>query len=66
MTEKPNPAEFNLEAFIEVSRKAHELHGSHGWNAHQYAAKLAAVALAKGATEEYEFWKRVEGSLTPR
>jgi hypothetical protein len=52
--------------YIEVSRKAHELRHSHGWNAHKYAAKLAAEALAEGKTEECEFWKAVEATLKPR
>jgi hypothetical protein len=33
---------------IEVGRKAHELAARHGWNAHKYAAKIAAEALAAG------------------
>jgi hypothetical protein len=52
--------------YIEVGRKAHELSHAHGWNAHTYAAKLAAAALAEGEIEEYGFWKRVEAALTPR
>jgi hypothetical protein len=52
--------------FIEVSRKAHELNGSHGRNAPAYAAKLAAAALAEGETDEHEFWKRVEAALMLR
>ncbi len=66
MTDKHNSADAKLDAFIEVGRKAHELRDSHGWNAHKYAANLAAAALAERAAEEHEFWKRVEGSLTPR
>jgi hypothetical protein len=52
--------------WADVSRKAHELSDRHGWNAHTYAAKLAADALAEGKTEESEFWKAVEAALTPR
>jgi hypothetical protein len=52
--------------YIEVNRKAHELAHSHGWNADEYAAKLAAEALAEGATEEWTFWKAVEASLKRR
>jgi hypothetical protein len=52
--------------YIEVSRKAHELSHSHGWNAHIYATKLAAAALKEGQMEEHDFWKRVEAALTPR
>ena len=52
--------------YIEGGRKAHELAHSHGWDAHKYAAKLAAEALAEGKTEESGFWKAVEASLTPR
>ena len=52
--------------FIEVGRKAHELELRHGWNAHEYAAKLAAGALAEGKDQEYEFWRAVELHLTPR
>jgi hypothetical protein len=51
---------------IEVSRTAHELAERHGWNAHSYAARLAAAALAEGKVKEHEFWKRVEAALTPR
>jgi len=52
--------------YIEVSRQAHELAQRHGVNAHNCAAKLAAEALAEGATEECEFWKAVEAALKPR
>ena len=52
--------------YTEVSRKAHELGNAHGRNAHKYAAKLAADALAEGQTEEHAFWKAVEASLTTR
>jgi hypothetical protein len=52
--------------YIEVSRTAHELAHSHGWNAHKYAAKLAAEALVEEKTEECEFRKAVEASLKPR
>ncbi len=52
--------------YMEVSRKAHELGHSHGWNAHIYAAKLAVAALREGQLEEHDFWKRVEAALTPR
>jgi len=52
--------------YIEVSRTAYELSERHGWNAHSYAARLAAAALAEGKVEEHEFWKRVEAALTPR
>jgi hypothetical protein len=51
---------------IEVGRMAHELAERHGWNAHKYAAKMAAEALAAGEMEEHDFWKMVELSLTPR
>jgi len=52
--------------YIEVGRKAHELAHAHGRNAHAYAAKLAAAALAEGQVEEYRFWKAMEGALMPR
>ena len=52
--------------YSEVSRKAHELGHAHGLNAHKYAAKLAAEALAEGKIEEHAFWKAVEASLIPR
>ena len=52
--------------YIEVSREAHELAHTHGRNAHKYAVKLAADALAEGKSEEYEFWKAVEATLKPR
>jgi hypothetical protein len=52
--------------FIEVGRTAHELALRHGWIAHEYAAKLAAEALAAGKGQEYEFWRAVELLLTPR
>ena len=51
---------------IEVSRTAHELLHRHGPNAYKYAAKLAADAFAERKTEEYEFWKAVEGWIKPR
>jgi hypothetical protein len=52
--------------FVEVSRKAHELSVAHGRNAAKYALKLAAEALAEGKVDEFEFWKSVASSLTPR
>lgn len=52
--------------YIEVGRTAHELLHRHGWNAHEFAAKLAAEALAEGNDEEYEFWRAVEIAVTPR
>ena len=52
--------------WVEVARKAHELVLRHGPNAYKYAAQLAAAALAEGETEECEFWKAVEMSITPR
>jgi hypothetical protein len=52
--------------YIEVGRTAHELLQRHGRNAHEYAARLAAEALAEGKDEEYEFWRAVELSVTPR
>jgi hypothetical protein len=52
--------------WIEVSRQAHELSLRHGWNAHEYAARLAAAALIDGKPDESEFWRSVEASLTPR
>ena len=58
MTSKPD--------YVEVVSKAHELSHAHGHNAHTYAAKLAAAALAEDNVEEHQFWKAVEGSLTPR
>jgi len=66
VTKKPSPSEFELDAFVEVYRMAHELSHSHGWNGHNYAAKLAAASLKDGETEEHKFWKRVEAALTPR
>jgi hypothetical protein len=66
MTDTHTSADAKLDAFIEVGRMAYELRASHGCNAHKYAAKLAAAALAEGAAKEHDFWKRVEGSLTPR
>jgi ABC-type antimicrobial peptide transport system ATPase subunit len=50
----------------EIDRKSHELLHSHGINAHKYADKLAAEALAEGETEESEFWKAVADSIRPR
>ncbi len=52
--------------YTEVYRVAHELQSRHGWSAHEYAAKLVAEALAEGLTEDAEFWKAVESTLTPR
>jgi hypothetical protein len=52
--------------YIEVGRTAHELLHRHDWNAHEYAARLAAEALAEGKDEEYEFWRAVEVAVTPR
>jgi hypothetical protein len=52
--------------YIEVSRKAHELSAAHGWNAHNYAAKLNAEAKAEGRNEEHDFWEAVRCSLRPR
>lgn len=51
---------------MEVPRQAHELAHRHGVNAHEYAAQLAAEALADGKAEECEFWKAVEACLKPR
>jgi hypothetical protein len=51
---------------IEAGRREHELAERHGWNAHKYAAKMAAEALAAGDKEEHDIWKMVESSLTPR
>lgn len=52
--------------YIKVGRTAHELGQRHGRDAHEYATKLAAEALAEGNDEEYEFWRAVELSLRPR
>jgi len=52
--------------YIEVNRTAHELAGRHGRSADQYAAKLAAEALAEGKTDEHAFWKAVEAALRVR
>lgn len=52
--------------YIEVGRTAHELHHRHGRNAHEFASRLAAEALADGKDEEYEFWRAVELHVTPR
>jgi hypothetical protein len=57
---------WSVETLIEVGRIAHELAERHGWNAHKYAAKMAAEALAAGDKEEHDIWKKVELSLTPR
>jgi hypothetical protein len=54
------------QTLIEIGRRAHELAERHGWNAHKYAAKMAAEALAAGDMEEHDIWKMVESSLTPR
>jgi uncharacterized protein (TIGR02444 family) len=71
----PGPLETVLSAFakfklgpdyVEVGRKSHELSQAHGHGASTHAAKLAATALDEGKIEEHEFWKAVEGSLTPR
>lgn len=51
---------------IGAGRAAHELSVTHGWNAHRYAAKMAAQALAAGDMEQHTFWKVVEGCLKPR
>jgi hypothetical protein len=51
---------------IEAGRKAHELAKTHGWNAHKYAANMAARALAAGDMAEHDFWKVVEACLRPR
>jgi hypothetical protein len=51
---------------IQIGRTAHELEARHGWNAHLYAASLAAEALAAGLNDEFEFWQAVEASLKPR
>ena len=59
-------AERDWDFWAEVSRKAWELADRHGWNAHLYAARLAAEALAEGETDESKFWKAVEATLTPR
>ena len=61
-----DPTGFLRLASIEVFRKAHELCVSHGWNAHTYAAKLAAGAMAEGNIEEHTFWQRVAAALKPR
>ena len=61
-----DPHETEFLRNIEVSRKAHELIARHGRNAHRYAAKLAAEALAEGETEEHRFWKSVEVACMPR
>jgi hypothetical protein len=52
--------------FIEVQRTAHELGSRYGQNACQYAARLAAEALAEGRAEEAVFWTAVENCLKPR
>jgi hypothetical protein len=57
-------AESNYNSEADV--KAHELAHSHGRNAHLYAARLAAEAMAEGMKEEAEFWKSVEMLLKPR
>ena len=54
------------EDWVEVSRKAHELGGSHGLNAVHFAVRMAEKALANGDPKEHEFWKAAEASLTPR
>ena len=51
---------------IEVGRTAHELENRHGRYAHQYAARLAAEALAEEKTEEAASWTAVEIWLKPR
>ena len=50
----------------EVFRKAHELSDRHGWNAQEYAARLATEALAEGKVSESEFWNAVKDALTVR
>jgi len=52
--------------FVEANRAAHELEQRHGRGAHQYAAKLAKAALARGDAEEHRFWSDVEAMLRPR
>ena len=52
--------------YIEVGRAAHELEHRHGWDAPNFAARLAADALAEGEYEESEFWRAVELQLMPR
>jgi hypothetical protein len=51
---------------MEVGRKAHELEGQFGTNAHKFAAKRAERALEEGDTERAQFWKWVEAALRPR
>ena len=51
---------------IEVFREAHQLSESHGHNAHEYAAALAAAALKEGKAAESEFWRAVQAALVPR
>jgi hypothetical protein len=55
-----------IEQIIEIGRAAHELVSRHGWNAANYAAKLAEEALANGLTDDYEFWEAVESWLKAR
>ena len=50
---------------LEVGRKAYELK-AYGLNAHRHAAKLALAAFAEGQIDEYEFWRHVQATLTPR
>jgi hypothetical protein len=50
----------------EVFRKAYELQHAHGREAHKYAAKLAAQALADNQADEHKFWQAVEAALKPR
>jgi hypothetical protein len=50
----------------EVFRSAHELRERHGRNAANYAAKLAAEALAEGDIENHQFWEAVKAALTVR
>jgi hypothetical protein len=52
--------------YIEVGRKAHELHVTHGSTALSYAKRMADAARAKGKTEEFEFWDAVYKSMKPR
>ena len=52
--------------YLEVNRKAYELQRTHGRNADQYAAKLAAEALTEGEIDEHLFWKAVEAALKVR
>ena len=52
--------------YLEVSRASFELVYYHHRDADIYAAKLAAIALAKGDVEAHRFWDVVAAALRPR